>query len=69
MAKGVATVAPDFFYKKLQIKNQGQYGKFWIQLVKLKKFGTLQGWIAEIETLVFEFEKRCQLQGVNCNFS
>jgi hypothetical protein len=31
------------FYKNKKLKNYGQYGKFWIQLVKLQKFGTLEG--------------------------
>ena len=41
----------NFFNKKL--KNYGQYGKIWIQLVKLKKFETFGGWIAKIKILVF----------------
>jgi hypothetical protein len=35
------------FYKK--IKNYGQYGKFLIQLVKLKKFGTLGGGLQKLK--------------------
>jgi hypothetical protein len=36
---------PKFFLKYFikKKKNCGQYGKFWIQLIKLQKFGTLRG--------------------------
>ena len=58
--KGVAIATPIFFkiffYKNKKLKNYGQYGKFWIQLVKLKKFETLGEWIAKIKTLVFELK-------------
>jgi hypothetical protein len=45
MAKGVATANLNFFKNilKKKKKNCGQYGKFWIQLIKLQKFGTLGG--------------------------
>jgi hypothetical protein len=63
--KGVATAILIFLKKKIKIKNKnyGQYEKFWIQLVKLKKIGTLRGWIAKIETLVFELKKAVNFEG------
>ena len=42
---------------------------FGIILVELKKIGTLWGWIAKIETLVFELKNAVNFGGVNCNFS
>jgi hypothetical protein len=41
-------------------KNYGQYEKFWIQLVKLQKFETLEG---GLQKLKLWFEKLCQLSG------
>ena len=38
-------------------------------MVKLKKFGTLGGWIAKIETLVFELKNAVNFEGLNYNFS
>jgi hypothetical protein len=39
-----------------------------IQLVKLKKFGTLGRWITKTETLVFELKNPINFEGVNYNF-
>ena len=40
-----------------------------MQLVKLKKFGTLGEWIAKIETLVFELKNVVNFKEIKYNFS
>jgi hypothetical protein len=49
--RGVATATPIFLKLFFYIKNKnyGQYEKFWIQLVKLKKIETLRGGLQKLK--------------------
>jgi hypothetical protein len=54
----------NFFLKKnytklKKLKNQGQYGKFRIQLVKLQKFGTLGGGLQKFKLWCSKFVYVC----------
>jgi hypothetical protein len=58
---------PKFIY--FLIFKKEQYENVEIILVELKKkIETLWGWIAKIETLVFELKNAVNFEGVNCNF-
>ena len=71
MAKGVATTTSIFF---LKIKKLKKLGAIWEvldtigQIEKIWNFGG-GGWIAKIETLVFELKNAVNFGGINCTLS
>jgi hypothetical protein len=58
-----------FLFIQNKNKKYGQYGNFEIILVELKKIETLWGWIAKIETLVFELKNAVNFGGQTVIFS